>query len=91
MKDIYESVKVAARYEQLAEECVELAHAALKTARIIRGENPTPRALPETLAKVKEEYTDVVQTAVSLNLTIDEEQMKMKDDRWRARVLGLDQ
>lgn len=31
--------------EQLAEECTELAQSALKLARKIRGENPTPKAL----------------------------------------------
>jgi NTP pyrophosphatase (non-canonical NTP hydrolase) len=89
MNDHYNAVSTAARYEQLAEECVELAHAALKTARILRGENPTPRSLPETQAKVKEEYSDVVQTAVSLDIFVDEDQMKSKDERWRARILGL--
>lgn len=29
--------------EQLAEECSELAQAALKLARLERGENPTPK------------------------------------------------
>lgn len=52
------------RLEQLAEECAELGHAALKLARILRGENPTP--VPKALAveKVMEEATeDVVPAA----------------------------
>lgn len=37
-----EVIGEAATYELLAEECIELAHAALKMARVKRGENPTP-------------------------------------------------
>ena len=40
--EIDQKVSEAGRYEQLAEEAVELAHAAMKKARILRGENPTP-------------------------------------------------
>lgn len=39
---IVEKIGEAARWEQLAEECAELGHAALKVARILRGENPAP-------------------------------------------------
>lgn len=39
---IIEEIGEAAMLEQLAEECTELAKAALKMARIIRKENPTP-------------------------------------------------
>ena len=37
-----EKIGEPAMLEQLAEEAAELSHAALKLARIIRGENPTP-------------------------------------------------
>lgn len=33
-------VGYAACYEALAEECMELAHCALKLARVLRGDNP---------------------------------------------------
>ena len=39
---IIEEIGEAAMLEQLAEECTELAKAALKMARIIRKENPSP-------------------------------------------------
>lgn len=40
--------------EQLAEECTELAQSALKLARKIRGENPTPKSLEECKASLQE-------------------------------------
>ena len=45
--------------ELLAEECSELAHAALKMARAERGENPTPKTVDECKAEVMEECADV--------------------------------
>lgn len=46
--------------EQLAEECSELAQAALKLARKERGENPTPKTEEECTAALKEEMADVM-------------------------------
>ena len=50
---IIEEIGEAAMLEQLAEECTELAKAALKMARIIRKENPTPvlRKKPLTISR----------------------------------------
>lgn len=45
--------------ELTAEECVELAHACLKLARVIRQENPTPVTSDEAIANVEEEIADV--------------------------------
>lgn len=44
---IVERIGEPAFLEQLAEECSELAQAALKTARKYRGENPTPKTIDE--------------------------------------------
>lgn len=41
--DVLEMIGTAALLEQLAEESAELAQAALKMARKIRNENPTPK------------------------------------------------
>ena len=43
-----EEIGTAATYEMLAEECSELAQACLKYARILRGENPTPKTQAES-------------------------------------------
>lgn len=45
--------------EQLAEECSELAQAALKLARLERGENPTPKTEEECVKDLIEELGDV--------------------------------
>lgn len=57
--DVASIIGDAALLEQTAEECVELAHACLKMARIIRKENPTPAAYEEMMAKIEEETADV--------------------------------
>ena len=56
-----EAIGSAAMLEQLAEESAELAQAALKVARILRGDNPTPVTLKEAEEHLVEEYTDVYQ------------------------------
>ena len=45
--------------EQLAEECSELAQAALKLARLERGENPTPKPEEACVKDLLEELGDV--------------------------------
>lgn len=49
----------AAILEALAEEASELAKAALKLARILREENPTPVSFEEGLKNLEEETADV--------------------------------
>lgn len=56
---LLEAIGEPATLEQLAEECVELAHAALKLARVERGENPTPKTKQECTFAVVEEAVDV--------------------------------
>ena len=56
-----EKIGSPAMLEQLAEEAMELAHAALKLARIERGENPTPVLKEDAMDHLIEEYADVVQ------------------------------
>lgn len=45
--------------EQLAEECTELAKAALKLARYTRNENPTPITRGQAVENLVEEIADV--------------------------------
>lgn len=54
-----EKVGRAAMLELLAEESAELSQAALKMARIMRGENPTPVTRMQAEKNLIEEYTDV--------------------------------
>lgn len=88
MGNIEKMIGKPALLEQLAEECTELAKAALKQARILRGENPTPVTENEAYVQVIEEYTDVIQCAEELGLSIDQSQIIRKDIRWHDRIIG---
>ena len=66
-----EAIGKAAMLEQLAEEAAKLAQAALKLARIERGENPTPVSKEEAEENLREEYTDVYQCAMELEIPVD--------------------
>ena len=57
--DVVNDIGVPATLELCAEEAVELAHAALKMARKLRGENPTPKSMDDILECLTEELGDV--------------------------------
>lgn len=57
--DIINEIGEPAALEQLAEESAELAQAALKLARILRKENPTPKKFGEGFHAFQEELADV--------------------------------
>ena len=59
MKTIIDRIGKPALLEQTAEERAELAHACLKEARRLRGENPTPKSTPECWLAISEELTDL--------------------------------
>ena len=83
---ILDHIGEAAMFEQLAEESAELSHAALKAARAIRRENPTPVTVEEAIANVREEYTDVFQCAShELGIHADWKQVNRKEDRFVER------
>ena len=52
--DVLEMIGTAALLEQLAEESAELAQAALKMARKIRNENPTPKSRADCVANLND-------------------------------------
>lgn len=72
--------------DQLAEEATELAHAALKASRIMRGENPTPVNIREAERKLVEEWTDLCLVADVMGLNLDEDIYDGKLNRWTARL-----
>ncbi len=90
---IVERIGEPAFLEQLAEECSELSQAALKLARKMRDENPTPKTYKECIDSLQEEMADVL-------LCIDEymneqesdfvvwtyEIKKRKLKRWKQRL-----
>lgn len=75
-----------ARFEQLAEEAAELSQAALKLARILRAENPTPVDERVARDRVVEEYTDVHVAAMAAELLADGDIGKRKAARWAGRL-----
>ena len=86
MGNIERLIGKPALLEQLAEEATELAKAALKQARILRGENPTPVTEQKAIANVIEEYTDVILCSMKLGLEVDIVQLEIKDERWISRI-----
>lgn len=83
---IYNATPKAALYEQLAEEASEIASAAAKVARILRGESPTPVTLDEACAKLTEELTDLKVVIDVLALKADHEVYDEKLFRWFERL-----
>lgn len=77
---------IAAMYEMMAEECCELAHACLKVARIVRGENPTPVKMREAKGRVIEEWSDLLLVGEVLGVKADETMIDHKLARWIKRL-----
>lgn len=86
---IQKYITESARLEQMAEECVELAHALLKKARRIRGENYTPITESECDYDILEEFTDVMVCAEVLGLKADNNIFEEKINRWAVRNTDL--
>lgn len=79
--------------EQLAEECTELAHAAIKLARKMRGESPTPVTEEMIRADIMEEMADVQVCMSVLDVGvewIDQQYIRIaigrKLQRWQQRI-----
>lgn len=87
IKQIREKVPVPDIFDQLAEEAAELAQAANKMARVMRGTNPANIDEREAIKRVVEEYTDVHVVAKDiLELQVDGLQADYKIDRWAKRL-----
>lgn len=76
--------------EQLAEEACELGQAALKLARKIRGESPTPKTEEELIESLTEEIADVEVCVDQLTDLVDfwkvESIKEAKLARWMKRL-----
>ena len=90
IKPVDDALTPPATLEQLAEECTELGKAALKLARIYRGENPTPILEEDAIENLCEEVADIRVCIRVLGRqgfafdTIDTEYEKMR--RWEKRL-----
>lgn len=81
-----ERIGRAAMLEQMAEEAAELAQAALKLARVLRAENPTPVTLEDAERELTAEFTDVQHCAGELKLETDWQQIGEKNRRFKRRM-----
>ena len=92
-KFIGEIIGDPALLEQLAEECNELSQSALKLARKMRNENPTPKTTEEILENFQEEVADVQLCLSELNQSglFDLNEMTLmaqyKLTRWYMRLV----
>lgn len=89
--DVLEMIGTAALLEQLAEESAELAQAALKMARKIRNENPTPKSHSDCVANLQEEIADVELCISILPAALNDpaevgRTMSAKHRRWNERL-----
>lgn len=79
----------------LAEECVELSHAALKYRRALTQDNPTPAKEKECLQSFEEEISDVMNILVSAGavnpeLSVESYCSESKAIRWMNRLKEQD-
>lgn len=74
---------------QLAEECAELAQAALKLRRAIEGINPTPVSIQQAGERLVEEIADVIvceNQLLGIDWNVVDEVCKRKLGRWEGRL-----
>ena len=87
---VREHLSCADQIAQLAEEATELAHAALKLERVVRGTNPTPVTQIEAMVKLCEETADVLNALEVLNIWPGTESINgiraEKMERWVQRL-----
>ena len=84
---IINRLEAADIYENLAEECAELAQACSKMSRYLRGTNPTNNTGAEIYKRLIEEWSDVTLIADRvLKLKTDAMMMERKLQRWNSRL-----
>lgn len=83
---IRNTLSPAAIFEQLAEECVELAKCAQKQARFMRQENPTDADQVDLVKETDEEVCDVLVCLEVLGLNPNNNLMQAKLGRWAGRI-----
>ena len=86
---VRDQLSPADQFGQVAEEAVELAHAAMKMQRILNGTNPTPVTEKDAMGKVMEEICDLYNALEVLKLDVNlkyEGIRKKKMARWVERI-----
>ena len=85
-REIINQVGAPALFEGIAEEAAELAKAALKTARVMRKENPMPVTLDDAAREVVVEYSDLRIYIDILRIFVDAEVYDDKKQRFIERL-----
>lgn len=85
-KAIRDNLSLPDIYGQLAEECCELAQAALKMQRSLLGANPTNKSIDKYEKNLVEELSDVSLCLEILKVKADRSIMRRKLDRWLRRL-----
>ena len=90
MNVIRERIPVTEMLAGLAEECCELAQAALKLRRCYDGTNPTPADKDRQYEQFLEEIGDVelYLDQLSINRNVIHDYKQMKTERWEQRLLS---
>ena len=93
MNIIKRKVPVTELLAGLAEECTELAQAALKLRRVFDGTNPTPVKEEDAIDRLYEEMADVKLYCSMLNVNSKyiSDVMQKKQKRWEGRLLANDE
>ena len=89
-KEIRKQLSDEDLYNQLAEEAAELAQAANKMVRVLRGTNPTPKSFDEVRENITEEFSDLALISKILGIQIDWLIVDYKLYRWRKRLEETD-
>lgn len=88
---LQEHLSTEAIFEQLAEECCELGQASLKYIRALDNGNPTPEIPSHAMFNILEEFADVYLCIIIADISIKEDVLDYKLDRWYKRVLHRDE
>lgn len=93
MMEIKDMIPVCELLAGLAEECCELAQAALKLRRCYDGTNPTPADPDKQYERFLEEIGDVelYLDQLSINRRVIRDYKAMKLNRWKQRLEGAKQ
>ena len=90
VKFVQDTLSYADALGQVAEEATELAQAALKLERVVRGTNPTPVGRVEATVKVMEETADVLNALEVAGFLVESENIaamrEVKMARWEERL-----
>ena len=92
MRDIMEKIGLPAVLEQLGEEGGEVVQASLKYARLLRGENPTPKTEEQCIDDLTEEIADVwlcINILIQCGVIDEYRMMRImysKRVRWKRRI-----